>query len=141
MKNLIRDYFLNGVSGIKFIYGENDLQYDPRVFPTFPEGGRISAFFNLKKEGFGWFNEYNNLSVFGRFDKHIPWTDDFILGTRVKGKYNLVRDKLGYANNTGLDYGDYVRGYELYVVGGADFFLAKSDFKIRIFQKTFDIKE
>ena len=139
-KELNPDYFLNGASGIKFMYGEYDFQYDRRVFPTYPEGGYL-LFFNLKKEGFGIFNEYDNLSVFGGFEKHIPISKNLIFGNRVKLKYNLIRDQVGYANNTGLGYGDYVRGYELYVVDGTDFFLSKTDLKWRIFQKIFDIKE
>jgi outer membrane protein assembly factor BamA len=134
------EYFLNGATGIKFFYSEYDIQYDKRVFPTYPEGGYL-LFFNIKKEGLGVYNEFNNFSVFGGFEKYFKLSKNLVYGGRVKAKVNLNRSEIGYGNNTGLGYGDEVRGYELYVVDGTDFLLTRTDLKYKLFSKIFDIKD
>ncbi len=139
-KGLNPNYFLDGKNQIKFFYAEYDFQYDKRVFPTYPEGGYL-LFLNIKKEGFGIFDDFDNLSISGGFEKYFKLSNNLVYGGRVKGKINLNRNKVGFGNNSGLGYGDEVRGYELYVVDGIDFFLTRTDFKFRFYDNVFDVSK
>jgi outer membrane protein assembly factor BamA len=134
------NYFLDGQNRVNYFFAEYDYQFDKRVFPTYPEDGYL-LFVNLRKEGFGIFNDVNNLSIFGGFEKFFRLTPNLVYGGRVKAKFNVNRSQVAYINNNALGYGDEVRGYELYVIDGTDYFLAKTDLKMRVFQRIFDIKD
>jgi outer membrane protein assembly factor BamA len=133
------DYFLNGATSLRFFLLEYDIQHDRRVFFQYPEGGHL-FFFNIKKEGLGIYDEYNNLSVFAGLEKYFSYKRKWIYALRLKGKTNLVRDKIAFANNTGLGYGsDVVSGYELYVLDGTDYFLFQSSLKYRLVDTVKDL--
>jgi outer membrane protein assembly factor BamA len=120
------DYFLNGISTLRFFKLEYDFSFDKRRFSFYPEGG-YSYGISVQKEGLGIFNEYNNLLVEVRGEHYTNIKDKIIVANLVKLKTNLVRDQIGFANNTGLGYnGNLVSGYELFVVDGTDFALTKS---------------
>lgn len=102
------------------------LRYDRRIFTLYPEGGYAVSIGALK-EGLGVFGDINTLSVDASYEKYHSLTDRWIVGGRVKASTQVIRDPIPYANNQGLGYGDdLVRGYELYVLDGADWFLAKT---------------
>ena len=126
------NYFLNGATDLKFFLLEYDLQHDKRELIQYPEGGHL-LFLNVKKEGLGIYNDYNNLSVAAGFEKYFKFNRNWIFASRAKGKTNLIRDKLAFANNTGLGYGaDVISGYELYVLDGTDYLLLQSSLKYRL---------
>lgn len=134
--NLNPEYFLNGSKGLKFLQLEYDVDYDKRVFTLYPEGGyRLRG--NIKKDGFGFEGNYNNLSVTGSIEKYWkPW-NAFILESRLRAKTNILRDRISFANNTGLGYGgNIITGYELYVIDGTDWILHKNAIKIPIIDVT-----
>jgi len=119
-----------------------DLKYRPNLitFHTFrPEGGhRLN--FNVKKEGFGIFKEYNNLAVHLDMDKHFKLREGLFVSLRTKAKTNVIRDQVAFANNTGLGYSNnIVGGYELYVIDGTDYVLGESQLKLRLFEKIFNL--
>ena len=62
-------------------------------------------------------SEFNNLSVFAGFELYTPLAKDLVLATRAKGKTNLIRNRVSFANNTALGWNqrDLVSGFELYV--------------------------
>ncbi len=120
------DYFLNSVSTLRFFKLEYDFSFDKRRFTFYPEGG-YSYGVSVQKEGLGIFNEYSNLLVEVRGEHYTNIKDKIIIANLVKLKTNLIRDQIGFANNTGLGYnGNLVSGYELFVVDGTDFTLTKS---------------
>lgn len=128
--NLNSEYFLNGATGLRFFQLEYDADYDRRVYTLYPEGGyRLRG--NIKKDGFGFEGDYNNLSITGSVEKYWkPW-GAFILESRLRAKTNLMRDRISFANNTGLGYGgNIITGYELYLVDGTDWILHKNAIKI-----------
>ena len=126
------NYFLNGATDLKFFLLEYDLQHDKRELIQYPEGGHL-LFLNVKKEGLGIYDDYNNLSVAAGFEKYFKFNRNWIFASRAKGKTNLIRDKLAFANNTGLGYGaDVISGYELYVLDGTDYLLLQSSLKYRL---------
>ena len=133
------DYFLNGDDKIRFMLLEYDFDYNRRIFNIYPEGGyRINV--NIKKEGFGIFKEYNNLPIHLDMDAHFKTFDSLISSFRIKGKTNVIRDQVAFANNTGLGYSNnIVGGYELYVIDGTDFILGEYQLKIRALEKLINL--
>ena len=126
------DYFLDGKTDLRFAYLEYDYNYDKRLYSNYPQGGYL-IFGNLKKEGLGIFNDYNNLSLTLGFEKHHS-ISNIILSTRNKGKVNLDRSIVAFANNTGIGWGrDIVSGYELYVMDGTDYVISMNDVKWRLY--------
>jgi len=101
-------------------------RYDRRVFTLYPEGG-YAVSIGTVKEGLTVFDDINTLSVDASYEKYHSVTNRWIVGGRVKGSTQLIRDAIPYANNQGLGYEeDLVRGYELYVLDGADWLLVKT---------------
>ncbi len=134
-KNVAPDYFLNGETDLRYFALKYDFTYDRRVFNLYPEGG-FMLFGNITKEGLGVFDDFNNLSLTMGAEKYFQLEEKWIWGGRVKAKGNVIRNTIAFANNTGLGYGnDLVRGYELYVVDGTDWALAKTSFRYRLFEK------
>lgn len=136
VQNLNPEYFINGNTGLRFFQLEYDADYDKRVFTLYPEGGyRLKA--NIKKDGFGFEGDYNNLSIIGSVEKYWKLWDALIVETRLRGKTNLIRDRVSFANNTGLGYGgNIITGYELYVVDGTDYIIHKNALKLSIMDIT-----
>jgi len=126
------DYFLDGKTDLRFFYIEYDYNFDKRLLSYYPLGGYL-LFANVKKEGLGIFNDFNNFSITAGFEKHHAFNEKLIAGTRNKGKTNLTRNTVAFANNTGIGWdGDIVGGYELYVMDGTDFFISMNTLKHRI---------
>ena len=135
-QDLNPDYFLNGSNRLKFMLLEYNFKYDKSIFRLYPEGGYIIEA-TLKKEGLGLLDDYNNLSISLALDRFFKIKEGFIAATRLKGKANLIRDKLAFANNTGLGYGtDIIGGYELYVLDGTDYILGQTSLRLKFFEKT-----
>ncbi len=139
-QNLNPDYFGDGKSGIRFFMIDYDLKFDKRVFQLYPEKGYFFEW-NIKKEGLGIFNDFNNLSTFAEFQYYYPILQKLTTAVRLKAKVNLIRNQVSFANNTGLGYwDDAIRGYELYVQDGTDFLLWKSSLRYQIYKKTFNFE-
>jgi outer membrane protein assembly factor BamA len=134
-KRLNPSYFLEGRNSISYPYLEYDLNYDRRVFPTYPEGGYL---YNLivKKSGINNRSDYNNLSLELKGEYYLPLVKDMYLALSARVKTNLIRNELAFANNTALGYGIRVRGYELYVIDGSDYFYLKSAVRYQLFSVT-----
>ena len=129
------DYFLDGKTDLRFFFIEYDFNYDKRLYSNYPQGGYL-IFGNIKKEGLGIFGDYDNLSMELGFEIHhsLKSNENFIFSTRNKGKTNLNRNVVAFANNTGLGWSrDIVSGYELYVMDGTDYAISLNDFKWRLF--------
>ena len=125
-------YFLNGRTSIKFFFAEFDVQYDKRIYNLYPQGG-YTFFANVKKEGFGIFNEYNNFSITGGWEVYTKLNKRTIIGNRTKAKTNITRRDVSFANNTGLGWdSDIVSGFELYVMDGKDFIIFINNLKYQL---------
>lgn len=131
-------YFNDGATTLKFLQFEYDADYDRRVFTLYPEGG-YRARLNIKKDGFGFEGDYNNLSLTASVEKYWKLWGNLIVESRLRGKANIIRDKISFANNTGLGYGgNIITGYDLYVIDGTDFILHKNAFKISVFDRVYN---
>lgn len=135
------DYFLNQESVLHFFKIEYDFSFDRREFTFYPEDGYLLGL-NIKKEGLGIFKEYNNLLFEIRGEHYLNLKSKLIFANIAKVKTNLIRDKVAFANNTGLGYnGNVVSGYELYVLDGTDFVLTKSSLRWKVLEKLYNLKE
>jgi hypothetical protein len=134
IESLNPDYFLDNRTSLRFFYIEYDYSKDKRQYAQYPLGGHI-IFANIKKEGLGIFNEFNNLSLTIGGEKHWPLYDKrLILSTRNKVKTNIIRSTIAFANNTGLGWDtDIVSGYDLYVMDGTDYGISMNALKYRLF--------
>ncbi len=133
-ENLNPDYFLDEATDLRYFALKYDYVHDRRIFNLYPEGGYL-YFLNLTKEGLGIFRDFNNLSIATGLEKYFKLGRNWLWGGRLKAKTNLIRNKVAFANNTGLGYGnDIVRGYELYVADGTDFVLAKTSLRFKIYE-------
>jgi len=133
------DYFLDEVEAIRFFTFEYDFTYDQRIFSFYPEGGFLAGI-NVKKEGIGIFNEYNNLIVELRGEYYANVKSKLIIANQIKLNTNLFRRQVAFANNTGLGYnGNIVSGYELYVIDGTDFILNKSSLRFKAIDHLFNL--
>ena len=133
------NYFLEDRRQIRFFYFNYYFHIDKRVFPFYPEDGFLLAI-NLKKEGFGIFNEYNNTSVFIQGEYYQKLSDKIVVGVDAKGKFNVDRRRVSYANNAALGYGDDILvGYDLYVIDGTDFFYSKNMLRYELLNAKFEL--
>lgn len=129
------DYFLNESTRLRFFLLEYDYKFDKRIFKLYPEGGYLAGI-NVKKEGLGIFDEYSNLSLTGTLEYYFKLDRSLVIASAIKGKTNIIRDKVAFANNTGLGYGEnVVSGFELYVMDGTDFILSQSSIRYNFFNK------
>lgn len=129
------DYFLGRKSAIRFFKLEYDYKYDKREFVLYPDRGyRLGV--NLRKEGLGIFDEYNNLILTLQVENYHAFTDKLFVANSVKARTNINRSEVAFANNTALGYGrNIVRGYELYVVDGTDSFLSRNSLRWKAVDK------
>lgn len=135
------NYFLYSRREIRFPVLEYEVILDKRTFPTYPEAGFL-LFLNAKRSGFSKYSDYNNLEISGGLEVYESLAPNLYAGLRLKAKANLIRNQLAYANNTALGYGaDGVRGYELYVLDGSDFILAKSALRYQIIERDIQLKK
>jgi len=135
------DYFIDEETVLHFFKIEYDYSYDRREFTFYPEAG-YQLGINIKKEGLGIFNEYNNLLLEIRGEHYVNFKSKLIIANIAKAKTNLIRDKVAFANNTGLGYnGNVVSGYELFVVDGTDFILTKSSFRWKVIDHLFKLND
>ncbi len=129
------NYFLDGKEKIRFFFLELDVQYDRRIYTLYPQGGFI-LFGNIKKEGLGLFNEYNNLSISAGWELYKKLNPRLVIGNRTKAKTNLLRRDVSFANNTGLGWNsDLVSGFELYVMDGTDYAISMNNLKFLVLNR------
>lgn len=138
--SLNRNYFLNDRTSIQFFFAEYDVQLDNRDYSIYPQKGFL-LFGNFKKEGFGIFNEFDNLSVTIGGEHYTPIGSRVVLANRVKGKTNLTRQQISFANNTGLGWteDDTVTGFDLFVVDGTDYFISTNSLRAKVFDSNVNL--
>ncbi len=135
------DYFLNGKTQNQFFFFNYTFFHDTREFKIFPDGGQFFHL-NLKKEGLYVFNDFNNLSLALEYEQYFNKNKKLIWNYRVKGKANLIRNKVAFANNTALGWGpDVLRGYEVYAIDGTDYAYLMTGIHYKFFENTYDISD
>ena len=127
-------YFPNGDKFIQYLRLEYGYEFNKTLFPIYPEGGYAFTFIAVK-DGVG-FGNFNNASLSLEAQKHFTFSKRLYLSLSAKGKSNLTNNIMPYANNNAIGYGgDYIRGYELYVMDGTRFLWTKSALKFKTVDK------
>ena len=139
IQELNPDYFLNGRNSIRFFMFNYHYTYDKRIAQFYPISGYL-FYADIKKEGFKFFDEYNNTSISLGAEYYYPLTNKLVFGTKAKVKTNLDRSIVSFANNTGLGWRDDVLGgYYLYVVDGTDYVYSKNNIRYKLIDKKFNL--
>lgn len=134
-KELNPDYFGNARLHQRFLSLEYTLTYDKRNIKIYPTVGLYWSL-SLEKKGFGLFDDINTLEFYPAIENFFSFNYRWSLGGLMKGKISLIRNKIPYSQYNGLGYGvDFVRGYELYVIDGLDYFYGKYSLKFLVIER------
>ncbi|MDX1478227.1 MAG: BamA/TamA family outer membrane protein [Saprospiraceae bacterium] len=134
------DFFLEGRDRQESVGIEYEFVYDDRNRAILPTRGWYTGL-ELVKGGIGLFGDVNTLAIspFVRF--YHPVSRKVSVALAAKVKRSLNRDKVAYYNYWGLGFlEDYLRGYELYVIGGLDYVYAKNEIRLQLVDATIDWK-
>lgn len=130
-------YFGEGRQGSRMLALDYHVELNKKDYAIYPQRG-YALLGQVKKEGVGIFGDVNLLSVRAGAELYAS-RGRWIVGTRCRAKANLTRGAIPFANNTGLGYGkDLVRGYELYVIDGSHYGLARSHLSVKIWDQLLD---
>ncbi len=141
IQELNPNYFLDGRTSIQFFMFNYHYTYDKRISQFIPVDGYL-LWADIKKEGFGIFNEYNNTSASIGGEYYHPFSESkkLVFGTVWKAKANLDRRVVSFANNTGIGWGaDQLGGYHLYVVDGTDYVYSRNNLRYKFFDSKFNL--
>jgi outer membrane protein assembly factor BamA len=112
---------------------------DHRDYFAYPLKGHYLNFY-LLKAGLGLGGNFNKFESGFSYSKFIPLKRNFFLSANMTGVFSGP-DDIPYTNYTTLGFGkQFVRGYEVYVVEGPYFLLAKSTFKKLLFSRQYHWK-
>jgi outer membrane protein assembly factor BamA len=109
---------------------------DHRDYFAYPLKGHHFNFF-IQKSGLGFNDDLNKLEVSLSYSKFIPLRNNYYFSANVVTTVSGP-DDVPYANYTTLGFKkQFVRGYEVYVIEGPVFFLAKTTFKKLLFSRNY----
>lgn len=125
------DYFLDGRTRQKYLQLSYYFNYDFRDNVAYPlRGNRYELLIN--KSGLLPNDDINQLEITGAYSLYKPISKRLFYGLYLKGKVSFP-ERQPFLNTRGLGYfGDLVRGYELYVVDGSSYFLARNNLKFQL---------
>jgi hypothetical protein len=131
------NYLGNNLSNTSIYSLSYIFEYENRDYINYPLHG-FALSFGVKK----YLSEKANIKHFEfatKVEKHIEPYNRFYIGSSFKAKYSTEGNQ-PYFIQKALGYGDYVRGYEYYVVDGQSYWLSKTAAKYALIEKTtFDI--
>lgn len=138
-KELNPNFFSNKAGIQRFFtiaYKFTSEQTDIKAYPLL--GYRIIA--ELEKNGLGIFDDRNALTTNLAFSKFLTFSEKWYFNFKVKGKYSLIRQQQSYKYNRGLGFsGDYLRGYEFYIIDGLDMAYLRTSFKFKLIDEKFNL--
>lgn len=107
-------------------------RYDNRDYQPYALNGNLFEL-DVAKIGFGLLkHEPNLIAIAMGIRKYIPLGGKWYTGFSIKGRI-MQREGGPFFNQRALGYGgDYIRGYDLYVLNGQDFSLFRSNLKFNI---------
>ncbi len=116
----------------KFRYDERDLQ----IYPM--EGLAIEVL--IEKLGIGIWNDLDMLVAYPSITRYFRPAPRFSIGSSLRGKISILRNRPPFYQNEGLGYGDdFVRGYELYAINAQDFIVSKSSAKYQLLETNINL--
>lgn len=116
-----------------------DFRRDLRDVVGYPLSGFL-LLGSIDKTGLGFFNDWNIFSASFSYHQFSPLPlKRFYLSNMLSGRLSTPENQ-PYMQVTGLGYGgNYVRGYELYVIEGQHYLLNRSELKFELFNQSFNL--
>lgn len=140
-ERLNQDFYLNNNSRQQYIWLTYSFTYDKRDIRPYPINGYYAQFY-MQKNGILKNDDANTFDVSMRFAKYTPLTKKWSLENNIKGKTSLIRKQQPYTLTRGMGYGgDFLKGYEYYVMDGLDFAYAKNALRYEWLNKVFDWRD
>ena len=131
------NYLLGGRKLQRFFSFYYTFTFDYRDVRPYPLNGNYFAF-TMEKDGLGFFQDRNGLTLTARYDQFFSFTDKFSTSFSTKGKVSLIRSRQPYNDNRAIGFGhDFLRGYEYYIVDGLDMVYLRTSFRYRLFKTNF----
>lgn len=126
------NYFMDGNTRQRFIHFRYEYVYENRDIIPYPLSGNFLSV-ALEKEGIGIFGERNGFYLTGKFAQYLSFKKKWSVELIGKGMVSLVRTEQPYNKYKALGYfGDYLRGYELYVIDGLDYGYFKTSLRYEL---------
>ena len=133
------DYFLDGRITQKYFQFSYYYNYDFRDNVAYPLRGKRFELFATKL-GLIPNDDINQFELTGGASWYKPLSKKIFYGLILRAKVSFP-ERQSFYNVRGLGYGsDLVRGYELYVVDGSSFFLARNTFRFQLFDTKINLK-
>ncbi|WP_435357225.1 BamA/TamA family outer membrane protein [Emticicia sp. SJ17W-69] len=134
------NYLLDGRTKQKFFLINYSYIFDRRDNRQYALKGYRSSF-EITKYGLFASDNINQLSISGTYSKYVPIGGKFYANYSFRGKVSFPQ-KQPFLQTAGLGYrSDLVRGYELYVIDGQSYALAKTNLKYQLIDRVFDLSK
>lgn len=132
-------YLPNRTSRSEFLQLSYRITYDNRDFAAYPlRGKRIDALVNYT--GLTGNLKFNYYDFAIGYEKYIPLGSNFYFSTTHKLKFTQAGKDIPYFLMQGLGYGsNVVRGYEINVIDGNNFYINRNTFKFQLINKIYKI--
>ena len=144
IRNEVADHIARDINPDFFLYGRQSQRYfstayrfthDRRDIKPYPMHGSMTTA-ELKKDGLGVFKEVNALAATVEHDHYFSFSPKLSSELIVKMRTSLLREKQPFYNNPRLGFGgDFIRGYEYYVIDGLDYGFVKSALRFSLWEK------
>ncbi len=136
---LNRDYFLDSRTVQAYSWLSYNYSNDTRDFKPYPMKGHLMSV-NVHKAGLFKEDNAHTLNVSARWSQYFKLTKKLSIETIARGKTTLNRQTQPYNFQRAIGYGgDYLRGYELFVVDGYDFGMLKNSLRLQLIDKDYDL--
>jgi outer membrane protein assembly factor BamA len=127
-------FFQAGESLQRYFSFSYQFTFDNRDVRPYPMEGKYISL-RLERDGLGFFDDRNALTLFAYFDKYYTLTPRLSMAFKTGGKASLVRIRQPYNDNRAIGFGrNYLHGYDYYVVDGMDMAFVKSNARFRLFE-------
>ncbi len=136
------NYYANGSNRQRYFRLAYIFNYDFRDIRAYPwEGYYLEA--SLEKDGLGFFDDRNALTLRARAEKFIPFGNQrWSLGLVARAKYSFIREFQPYNDNRALGFGrDKVTGFDLYIIDGLDATILRSNLRFEIWRGNIEFGE
>jgi outer membrane protein assembly factor BamA len=132
-------FFLRGQRHQRHASLVYQLGLDHRDIRPYPLNGWLFVL-EVRKNGLLPTDNFHLFRTQAEYNRYTSFDQRFSLETAVKGRMTFPRNRPPYYNNQALGYGgNFVRGYEYYVVDGLDFGLLKNSLRINLFNRSFNL--
>lgn len=131
------DYYLTGTNALRYFNLSYSFRRDMRDSHAYPlRGFMING--GMSKIGLGIFNDVNIFTGEATYRQYVPMGNRFFFSNAFTGRMSTPEYQ-PYQLLSGLGYGGYIRGYELYVIEGQHHLLNKSELKFQLLQEKFSL--